>query len=302
MRRGSRRVAGFVLAAGVVAVLVGCSAGEGSSGANGPSSGDARSATPLVGSAPGAAAPADVNGKAADEAVPVGQLMDSAPNAGDRELARTAKLALTAPDVAAAVGKARQIATGLGGYTGAEDSTPGSATLTLAVPVAKLDAAVAQFAAVGTVTSREESTQDVTEQSVDLASRLATQRASVARMRDLLAKANSVSDIASIESELTTREADLESLQNRGDALAGSVAMSTVTLSFLTPATPPAPAPESGGGFIGGLSDGWDAFGGFASGAFRVLGAMAPFLVLLGGPVAAGAWWLRRRRRAAELS
>lgn len=290
MRLGSRRVAGLVLAVGVVAVLAGCS----SAGTSVPSN----AAAPLVGSAPNAAAPANANGKAAaDEAVPVGQVA-----AADRKLVRTAALTLTAPDVTAAVGKARQVAVALGGYTGTETSSQGSASLTLAVPVDKLDTAVTQLAAVGTVTSRQESTQDVTEQSVDLASRLATQRASVARMRDLLAKANSVSDIASIEGELTSREADLESLQNRSDALAGSVAMSTVTLSFSTPAAVPPPAPKSGGGFLGGLSDGWGAFETFADGAFKVLGAMAPFLVLLGGPVAAGAWWLRRRRRAAELS
>jgi len=275
MRLGSRRVAGFVLAAGVLAVLAGCT-GQGTSGASmaAPQAPNAASANAINGSNGTNA----TNGKSADEAVPVGQV-----GAADRKLVRTATLALTAPNVAEAVGKARRVATALGGYTGAENSSQGSATLTLAVPVDKLDTAVTQLAAVGTVTSRVENTQDVTEQSVDIASRLATQRASVARMRDLLAKATSVSDIASIESELTTREADLESLQNRSDALAGSVEMSTVTLSFTAAVPPPPPAPQQAGGFTGGLSDGWAAFGGFAGGAFQVLGAVAPFLVPLAG-------------------
>jgi hypothetical protein len=287
MRLGSRRVAGLVLATGVLASLAGCT-GQGTSSSS------------MVAPAPNAAsanAPDAANGKSAAATVPDGQVA-----AAERKLVRTATLSLTAPDVAAAVGKARQVVTGLGGYTGAENSSPGSATLTLAVPAGKLDTALTQLSAVGTVTSRLENTQDVTEQSVDVASRLATQRASVARMRDLLAKATSVGDIASIEGELTSREADLESLQNRSDALAGSVAMSTVTLSFSAVVPPPPPVPQNAGGFAGGLSDGWHAFGVFASGAFKVLGALAPFLVLLGGPLGVGYWWLRRRRRAAELS
>lgn len=45
---------------------------------------------------------------------------------------------------------------------------------------------------------------DVTEQLVDVESRIATQRASVERIRALLARAASVSEITSVESELTS--------------------------------------------------------------------------------------------------
>jgi hypothetical protein len=118
-------------------------------------------------------------------------------------------------------------------------------------------------------------------------------------MRALLAKANSVSEVAYVEGELTTRESELESLERRRDALAGSVAMSTLTLSVHTAV--PAPAQyKGGGGFLGGLAGGWDAFLVFGGGAVAVLGTVTPFLLMFGVPVAIALWWLRRRRFARQ--
>jgi hypothetical protein len=217
---------------------------------------------------------------------------------GDRKLVRAVKLALSAPDVNAAIDKARRIAVAAGGYTGAEHGDADSATLTLSVPSDRLDAVVGQLttSGLGNVTSREQTAQDVTEQSVDLDSRLTTQRASVDRIRALLAKANSVSEVSSVEAELTTREADLESLQHRRDALAGSVAMSTVTMTVGALALPVVPK-SGGGGFLHGLSAGWHAFLAFGGAALAVSGALAPFLLVFGVPAFGLRWWLRRRRR-----
>jgi hypothetical protein len=246
---------------------------------------------------PGAAS-APEYGKGQAPAVPAGQL-----GGPERKLVRSARLALTAPDVKAAVDQARQIAVGAGGFTGAEQTNSSSATLTLSVPADKLDTSLGQLAALSgtTVTSREQTAQDVTDQTVDVEARLATQRASVERVRALLARANSVSEIASVEGELTTRESELESLERRRDALAGSVAMSTVTLSVSGVAPPPAPA-NSGGGFLGGLAGGWVAFLAFGGGVLTVLGALAPFLLVLGTPAVAVFWWFRRRRAVSPVA
>jgi hypothetical protein len=267
-------VASFVLAAGVVATLVGCTQqAPTGKGAPGFSNADAGHSAP-----PAAAQP---NGKGQAPAVAVG-----AADVRDRKLVRTARLAVTAPDVTTAVDNARQIAMAAGGYTGAE-----RATLSLAVPSDKLDAVVGQLFMVGTVTSREHSAQDVTEQTVDIESRLASQRASVERMRALLAKANSVGEVASVEGELTSRESELESPERRRDALAGSVAMSTVMLS-VNAAVPP-PAPSDAGGFFGGLATGWDAFLTFGGGALAVSRCPRSVSALTGH--VAVLWWLRRR-------
>jgi hypothetical protein len=276
--------------AGVAFVLAGCSAENSSA----PSSADS------AGIGPAPAVPQQGTAGTGKAEQNKGQQVP-APQAGaaDRKLSRSARLELTATKVADVVAEARGIAQGAGGYTGQESTGESTATLSLAVPAEKLDGVLDQLSHLGTrLVKRELNTQDVTEQTIDVEARLATQRASVERIRALLAKATSVSEIASVESELTSREATLESLEQQRNSLAGSVAMSTVAMTIRSVAAPP-PAEEDHSGFLGGLAGGWDAFLVFGGGLLTVLGAIAPFLLII-GPLAWAGWWLQRRRRAAR--
>ena len=271
----------YALAGGVLVLMTGCS-----------STAESSNAQSAVAPAQGAPAPRQntnygtSNGTAAQPPVP-------APGVTDRKLARSARLSLTAPKLDEVVPHARSIATGAGGYPGQESTSEDSATLTLSVPAEKLDSVLDQLAGLGKVTRREVSADDVTAQVVDVDARLATQRASVDRMRALLAKAQTVSEIASVEGELTSREAALESLEQQQKALAGQVAMATVTLSISTSAPP-----AGSGGFLTGLAACWDGFLVFCGGLVRVVGMVLPFAVVFGVPAGVLAWWLRRRRRA----
>jgi hypothetical protein len=275
--------------AGVAFVLVGCSAENSAS----PTSADSAGVGPVP------AVPQQGNGSNGKTEQNKGQVPAPQAGASDRKLSRSARLELTATKVTDVVSQARGIAQGAGGYTGQESTGETLATLSLAVPAEKLDGVLDQLSHLGTgLVKREMNTQDVTEQSIDVEARLATQRASVERIRALLAKATSVSEIASVESELTSREATLESLEQQRNSLAGSVAMSTVAMSIRSVAAPP-PAEEDHSGFLGGLAGGWDAFLVFGGGLLTVLGAIAPFLLIV-GPLAWLGWWLNRRRRAAR--
>ncbi|HET6706357.1 DUF4349 domain-containing protein [Amycolatopsis sp.] len=269
-------------AVAVAFVLAGCSAAQ----EKGMSTADSAGSGPVP-----AAPPQQGSGKTGQEKVTAPQ-----PGATDRKLARSARLELTATKVTDVVAQARGIAQGAGGYTGQESTGEELATLSLAVPADKLDGVLDQLSHLGSgLVKRELSTQDVTEQVIDVEARLATQRASVERIRALLARATSVSEIASVESELTSREATLESLQQQRNSLAGSVAMATVAMTIRNVAAPPPPA-EDGSGFLGGLAGGWDAFLTFGGGLLTVLGAIAPFLLFL-APLGWLGWWLHRRRR-----
>jgi hypothetical protein len=271
---------------GVAFVLAGCSGKSESS-----------SADSAAGVGPVPAAPQQGTGGNA-KSQPNKDQQAPAPQAGatDRKLSRSARLELTATKVTDVVAQARGIAQGAGGYTGQESTGEQSATLSLAVPADKLDGVLDQLSHLGSsLVRRELNTQDVTEQTIDVEARLATQRASVERIRALLAKATSVSEIASVESELTSRESALESLEQQRNSLVGSVAMSTVAMSIRSVAAP-APAEEDRSGFLGGLAGGWDAFLVFGGGLLTVLGAIAPFLLIV-GPLAWLGWWLSRRRR-----
>lgn len=211
----------------------------------------------------------------------------------DRRLARTAQLAMVAQDVHEVTAQARRIAVAAGGYSGSERTDATSATLSLSVPSDKLDDVVGRLSGLGQVTSSQQTADDVTEQVVDVESRLETARRSVERVRALLDRATSLSDITSIESQLTSRESDLESLQARQKTLATRVAMATLSLAVTVAA--PAPVVEPDPGFLAGLGAGWDGFLGFGRGALHALGAALPFLVLFGVPITALTWLARRR-------
>ncbi|OOC06990.1 DUF4349 domain-containing protein [Amycolatopsis azurea] len=287
----------WVAVVGVALALAGCSASEsGGESAAMPMTADGKQAAPNQG-APnkGSAESGDSAGRTGSDKAPApaGQ-----PGITDRKLVRTASLELTAPNVADVISQVRVITQGAAGYTGQESTQEKRASVNVVVPSERLDGVLDQLGKLGKQVRREVTATDVTEQMVDIDSRLATQRASVERIRALLARATSVSEIASVESELTSREAELESLQKRRESLAGSVAMSTISLQVKAETV--VAEEESRNGFFGGLANGWDAFLTFGGGLLTVIGAMAPFLLVFGVPAAAVIWWLRKRRRPAE--
>lgn len=289
---GMRRVGLLVAAAGLAAgILAGCSSGD-----EGATSGAAGRAGVPAAEQPGQDAlvqSRDQAGKPADRQVAAGQLALK-----QRKLARTASMTVRAKRVDEATADARAIAAEAGGYTGSERSHERSATLTLTVPAEKLDQVLDELEKLGKRVDREVSVQDVTDTVVDVDSRVASQRRSLARARALFDQAESISDIVSVEQELAGREAELESLLARQQALQGQVAMAPITLT-LVQRERAAETDDDPGGFLAGLSGGWRAFTLALSAAATVLGAVAPFVVFIGVPAGGLYWALRRRRRKA---
>jgi Domain of unknown function (DUF4349) len=85
---------------------------------------------------------------------------------------------------------------------------------------------------VGKVVARGQQADDVTAQYVDLEGRIASQRISVDRMRELYAKANTVEELARAEGELARRESELESMLGQKRVLDGRVDLATLTISI----------------------------------------------------------------------
>ena len=194
------------------------------------------------------------------------------------------------PDVRAAADRARGVAETAGGGLEAEDASAGSDVLRLRVAPERLSSTLDTLARLGTETARTVGSEDVTGQVADLDSRLATQRASVERVRALLGQAKALSDVVALEGQLTQREGDLESLQARAKALQGTADLATLTLTLsTTPQVPPVTDPERAG-FGSGLAAGVHAVVAAARVGAVVGGALLPFL-----PVVLLAGWLVRR-------
>jgi hypothetical protein len=311
VRARSRRapIGAVVLITAVLAALAlaGCSK---STGAN-TSAGSGGSAVQAPNAANGDVAPGakefaqDSSGGGGVAAAPPAPGPASAPaqqvEPVDRSIIYTASLAVTVPDVNKAANDAGTAATAVGGSVSADqrtlDADRSVATLTLRVPSAAFASTVEKVAKLGTEVSRSMQTQDVTESIVDVDARITTQRASVDRVRALLAQAKTIGEVVSIESELTRREADLDSLEQRKAKLSGLVALSTITLTLRGPAAPapPNPAPEETG-FWAGLKAGWHAFLSSAKVALLVIGWLLPWVLVIGVPVWAVLLLLRRFR------
>jgi hypothetical protein len=126
--------------------------------------------------------------------------------------------------------------------------------------------------------SRRLGSEDVTDQVVDLEARLATQRASVDRVRALLGEADALGEVVQVEAELTKRTADLEALEARLQSLESRVDLSTVTVRFDQSSEPVLGAAL---GFGDGLRAGWSALAGTARVLAVAAGAVLPFLPVL---------------------
>lgn len=232
----------------------------------------------------------------------------AAPSEGQK-VVKNAALTLTVTSVEQSAASIRAIAVGAGGQVTAENLTTGSGgppvpasaprrpgsfgTVTLDVPADGLDGVLDQVGKLGTVTARTASSKDVTATYVDTESRISTKKASIDRVRALMAQAKDVAQIVELEGQLAQRESDLESLQATLESLKKHVALSTVTVTL---STDPAPTAEDNGGFLGGLRSGWAAFLSAGNGLLTALGALLPFLLVLalvGVPLLR--WWRRRR-------
>lgn len=193
--------------------------------------------------------------------------------------------------------RAPSSARGSGGTGEATTVRSDRGTLTIAVPSARLDAVLDRLSQLGSVTLRTSSSQDVTGTYVDTQSRLSTMRASVDRLRALMAQTTAVEQIVTLETELSRRLADLEALQAQLASLDAQVRLSTVTVT-LTAAGGRVPGTTRESGFLAGLRQGWTTFVDVLVAVLTVLGAALPFLAAAAVLAVPGVLWWRHARAA----
>jgi hypothetical protein len=315
--RSSRRPLAAAAAAGLIliAALAGCSGGAASSSAVGsgalaaPAAGGA--AAPSAAYASAAASGGVGNGAASsssgrDSGTGNGGAADSARySPAGAQLIYTAQLTVRAPSVKTAVSRATSIVSAAGGYVSDENASSGqgqpdqaTATVTFKIPVAGYAATLATLSGggLGTQLSLTQQAQDVTQQVADVGSRVASDQAAIAQLRELLKHAGDVTALLSVQNQINSTESDLESMLAQQNALDHETAFGTVTLTLVGPKAPAKP-PAKGSpppGLAAGLAGGWHALGVTVGWLLTVVGAVAPFAAVA-GVVGGLAWWARRR-------
>jgi len=154
----------------------------------------------------------------------------------------------------------------------------------------------------GHLATFNESIQDVTGSYVDTQSRLQNLRVEQGRLQDLLSHAQALSDILSIDQQLTNVEGQIESYEAQLKTLTSQVTFYTVSVS-LEPIETAAPPPSNNGWSIGQIfHDAFSASLAFGQGVLALLVYLVAFSLYV-IPLAIIIWlarkWHIRARQAA---
>ncbi|MFJ8077356.1 DUF4349 domain-containing protein [Streptomyces sp. NPDC096176] len=260
--------------------LAGCgagnSSGDGAQSAEKPAAADAKEGAAGSGYAADEAAGKPAEGGTGQDGAAKPSVLPKA------HVIRTAELAVEVKDATKALAAARRSAESAGGRVENEsteriDDTHITSHVVLRVPQERYDSVLAELAGAGKLLTRQAEAKDVTDQVVDVESRIATQRASVARVRVLMDRATKLSDVVALEGQLSTRQADLESLLAQQAALNDRTSLATITLTLSEKEREEPKKEDDGPGFLDALGGGWDALVATLRWITVAVGAVAPF-------------------------
>ncbi|MDN5893762.1 MAG: DUF4349 domain-containing protein [Nocardioides sp.] len=213
----------------------------------------------------------------------------------DRAIINTGEVTLRSGDVAKARADAQKVIDRHDGQIADEetyadgDGSLSSTRVELRVPAKEFDDVMTDLGEVAELRETSRTSEDVTTQVIDNNVRVRAQEKSLKRIEVLLARAETVQEIVSIESELTERQSELDSLKQRQSYLRDQTAQSTITLDIETDYDDKSTKDgEDHNAFVAGLLGGWNALKDVGGGLAAVVGALLPFAIvatLIGVPL-----------------
>jgi hypothetical protein len=162
--------------------------------------------------------------------------------AAERLIIRSGNISMVVEDTRAALATIKGMVEGMASegafavsadeYGGTEDSQP-RITISIRIPASHFDETMDRLADLAvSVTSRNESAQDVTEEYVDLEARLESLETARRRLLVIMQDARSTKDLLEAEQQLTQREAEIESLKGRMQYLEQSARLSNIWIEL----------------------------------------------------------------------
>lgn len=163
------------------------------------------------------------------------------PAVRSRKLIRRLDVHLVVKDTEAAAQRLRELAASLGGFVSDLNANRSRGVLhyrmTLRVPAERLDRAREEIRALAVRVEREQmSTEDVTDQYVDLDAQMRSLQVTEAELRELLAesreRSRKVGEVMEIYREMTGVRTQIEQIQGQLNTLQGMVSLSTIQLTL----------------------------------------------------------------------
>ena len=185
----------------------------------------------------------------------------------------------------------------VGSSTSVPEGEPASGQVTFRVPVDAFEPVLRQLKELGTYRGEQSSTEDVTNQYVDLNGQLAAWRAQERVYLRLLDRAKSVTDVIAVQNQLQQVQSNIERLQGQLNHLEDQSSFSTIVLQLTEPGAGGPAQPT------GRLARAWatavNGLGVMAAALLVAVVWLTP-LVVLAGLVLLGARALRRPRPVSE--
>jgi hypothetical protein len=291
MSRSRTRTIATVLVV-LMAVLAGCSAGSQDAGGVASGGGDG-------GDGGGAAEPdaerADASTELAAEGDGSSGDASSVQAIDSRALVRTGRVELEVTDYERTERNLTRLVESRDGFVSdtqkrqhrVGDRTYLTGTVVLRVPNERFAETFADIQAEGEVLESSTSTEDVTEQLVDIEARLSNLRAQRDRLRTLYDQASDTEDVLQVERRLSEVQTEIERLEARKQALERRVAFSTITVEIREERPDRLGVDEKWYdiGFVGAFLESVNGVIVTARIAVVVAGYVLPYLLVLGVPV-----------------
>jgi hypothetical protein len=228
-----------------------------------------------------------------------------------RKLVQKASLELEVSSAKDALARATRIAEAQGGFVAtSEQSAQGSGagertsvTLSLRVPAERFVVTLEALRKLGSGPGSERvSTEDVSEEFIDLEARIKNQRALEAQFLEILTRATKVEEALHVQREIATVRTEIDRMEGRRRFLERETSLARITLRLVTAQ----PLVSTGLGDFGrslsqAASDSVAVGAGIITGVIRLVGVLVPFALLLGlpGVLVLRVLWKRRRARLA---
>jgi len=215
----------------------------------------------------------------------------------DKKLIRNGQLEFQTKEVKNTRTEIEKICKELNAYISSESENNYENRLTynqmIRVPADQFDALIARIEPLAIkIENKNISTEDVTEQFIDVQARLKTKKELEIRYKEILKQAKTVQDIVSIESQIASVRSEIESMEGRLNYLKNQVAFSTLNVTYYeTIGTDFGFASK----FIESLKGGWDNLLAFIIFLFNLW----PFVLGLSALVF---WFWRKRMKRKSAS
>jgi hypothetical protein len=225
----------------------------------------------------------------------------------ERKLIRNAQMTLESGNPGDSQRRISSIAESSGGFVVGSESKQTNAngqlkpemtvTITIRVPAARFDAVIEEIRGAGSHVAQDKvTTQDVTEEYIDLEARIRAKQALETQFMEIMKQAKSVSDALEVQSQLSDVRAEIERLEGRRRFLENQTSLSTITVTIM----PPSQMVSSTGFFYSvkrAFADGLDVAAMITLGLIRFFIALVPILIFVVLPVWLLLRYLFRRAR-----